>query len=59
VATLSNKKQERVDLIKSMFESVRAKKLKQKMNRKTAMIRATNQFVWMDTHSTYPSRWKK
>jgi len=59
VATLSNKKQERVDLIKSMFESVRAKKLKQKMNRKTAMIRATNQAVWMDTHSTYPSRWKK
>jgi len=49
---MSKNNEENIDLIKSVFESVRTKKLKKTMNYKTAMIEITRHFVWMDTYKT-------
>ncbi len=54
---MSIKNEKRVDVIKLVFVAVREKKLeikrKQKINRKTALIRLMRNCVWVDTYATY------
>jgi hypothetical protein len=57
---MSKNDEKRIDVIKSVFANVRKKKLekklRQKTNRKTALIRTMRSYVWLDTYATYPAR---